>query len=157
MAESKPSRWEWLKEEFAKAVVGAILLGILMVAGFGLVEAYLSDYRRERLRDEINKTLVDNHNDEIKREGELLERTAKLEKVVAQQAALIAQLSQRPALPDFPTIPQPERSHTENEKIAKEVEDWRKLPRLDPSQQRLDWQDKNVKKYNDMIQQAPRN
>lgn len=140
-------RWNWFKEKFAEGLVSTLIMGILAVAGFGLVEAYLSDYRRDKLRDEMSQKMLDQHNDGVKREGEILERLAKLEQICKLQSDALASFRTRLASSlTVPPPPPPPLSTTPPDPL----EEWRKLPRLDPSQQRLDWQDKNQRKYFDV-------
>lgn len=152
------TKWEWLKEKIVETLISTVMVGILAIAGFGLVEVYLSDYRREKLKDEIMKKLVDDHNETIKREGEVLEKMANLEHICGKQVEAIDNLQKKVAelkklsLPVM-AFPRPnfEEPVTDLQKLdqeaIKEINEWQKKPRLNPAQQRLDWQNKFEQKY----------
>lgn len=122
-------KYQWIKEKFFEGVIGAVVTAVLFMAGFGVLEAYTSDYKRDKLRDELKQTIVDNYNDTVKREGQLLEKIAKLEKErQVLKPVKIPDVFMAPPLVVDPISPE---------------------QNINPVQQRLDYQNNNTKKYKD--------
>ena len=132
---SDPTRLSWLRDKFIEGTVNVVVTGLLFLAGFGALEAYMADARREKLRDDLVKVMTDERNATVKREADLLERITSLEhgRNVPAEPALVGPTFM-PAPSPVPTAP-----------IS--------TPALvSPTRSHLDWVDKHSRTYSQFDQ-----
>lgn len=111
----KPSFWEFLREKFAEALIGSLVIGLLAIVGWAIVKVNIDDGKQELVKQQFAKDLIDvqrkcddaiakmrndvdldltqAHNDSVKREASLREELMKNHPL--------------PPLPPFPQLPDP--------------------------------------------------
>ena len=112
--------WNWIKEKTAEAIVNAVVLGMIMLIGYGVLQAFIGDSKIEKATDALRKEMVDAHNSAVQREGELLSKLAKLQ----EQVDKIKKPDGLPSLPAAQEAP-------------------------NPAQQQIDFTIRNQKRYKD--------
>lgn len=124
-----------LREKFVDKIVEIFIGGLLFLGAFGALEAFLADYKREKMEDKFDSKMADEHNFAIKREGEMLEKIAKLEQEIEQLK------NKKSNSPPPPLLFSPPPVQTTPDFVVPNT--------LNPVQQRLDWQNKHEKSYKD--------
>jgi hypothetical protein len=125
--------WSWIKEKTAEAVVNTVVLGMVMLIGYGILQAFIGDSKLEKTVATLRKEIVDTHNDTIKREGELLAKLAALQ----EQVDRMAKPSGPPNPSELPPI------------LFNQMVPTAPSMAPNPAQQQLDFMTRNQKRYKD--------
>ena len=127
--------WGWIKEKTAEAVVNTVVLGMVMLIGYGILQAFIGDSKLEKATATLRKEIVDTHNDTIKREGDLLAKLAALQEQVDGM--------KKPSSPsELPPVLFNQAAPTAAPSMVPN-------PAPNPAQQQLDFMTRNQKRYKD--------
>jgi cytochrome bd-type quinol oxidase subunit 1 len=118
--------WTWLKEKTAEAVVNALMAGFILLVAWAILQAFLGDYRTEKIKDEVKREMVEKHNDAVSREADLLKRIEALAGAVddLQKGVNKLQSTLRQAQPTIP-IPEPDKQPPQQQQPPSDAKmDW---------------------------------
>jgi hypothetical protein len=119
-------KWNWVKEKTAEALINAVVLAFVMLIGYGVLQAFLGEWKLDKTSDKLRKEIVDKHNESIARESELLGQIAELRARIEAKAEKPADPPMALYAPNL--VPNP--SNQPN-----------------PAQQRLDFEQKHRMQY----------
>lgn len=74
------SRWDWIKEKVADALVSSVVVGITILIGYGVLQAFIGDSKLDKASEKLRKEMIDKHNESIARESELLGQVVELKR-----------------------------------------------------------------------------
>lgn len=85
----------WFKEKVVETLIGLACAGIVGLIGFAFVQAYLGDYKFEKLKADFQTEIRKMKNQQVEREGDIMKAIQELKD----------KQSEAPSLPSLPPAP----------------------------------------------------
>lgn len=94
-----------LREKFLDSLAEFAAVGVLMLVGYGILQAFIGDYKLEKAKESITSSLVEKSNKAVAREGELVEQVSILTAIVHEQDKQLIELKE--FMKRAPSLPPP--------------------------------------------------
>lgn len=104
----KTYSFSWFKEKFVESLVGVVCMGVVGLIGFAFVQAYLGDYKFEKMKSEFRSEMRKMKNDAVEREADIMKA---IQEIKDKQA-------DAPQIPPPPALGSPNvQQHSDSAKL----------------------------------------